>query len=48
MPSDHTIQPLGPAMAAPAIHPDDCPECNGPVRQEDHETVCTDCGLVID
>jgi transcription initiation factor TFIIB len=47
MPTDHTIQPLGPATAAPVNHPDDCPECDGPVRQEAHETVCTDCGLVI-
>ena len=48
MPSDPTIQSLGPATAAPATHPDDCPECGGPVRQEEHETVCTACGLVID
>ena len=48
MPSDHTIQPLGPATAAPATHLEDCPECDGPVRQENHETVCTDCGFVID
>jgi transcription initiation factor TFIIB len=48
MPSDHTIQSLGPATAAPATHHEDCPECDGPVRQENHETVCTDCGLVID
>ena len=48
MPSNHTIQSLGLATAAPATHPDDCPECDGPVRQEEHETVCTACGLVID
>jgi hypothetical protein len=40
MPSDHIIQPLGPSTAAPATHPDDCTECDGPIRQEDHETVC--------
>ena len=30
MPSDHTIQPLGPATAAPVTHPDVCPEATGP------------------
>jgi transcription initiation factor TFIIB len=39
---------MGPATAAPATHHDECPECDGPVRKENHETVCTDCGLVID
>jgi transcription initiation factor TFIIB len=48
MPLDHTIQSLGPATAAPATHPDDRPECDGSVRREGYETVCTDCGLVID
>jgi transcription initiation factor TFIIIB Brf1 subunit/transcription initiation factor TFIIB len=48
MPSDHTIQALGIATAAPATQPDDCPECDGSIRHEDHETVCKACGLVID
>ncbi|MFB6136161.1 MAG: transcription initiation factor IIB family protein [Halobacteriaceae archaeon] len=25
-----------------------CPECSGALRTDDHETVCTDCGLVVD
>jgi len=33
--------------AAAAVHPT-CPECDGTVREEEHETVCTDCGLVVD
>jgi len=48
MPSENTLQSLGPATAVSPIQPDDCPECEGPVRTEEHETVCTDCGLIID
>ena len=48
MPLENTLQSLGPATAVSPIQPDDCPECEGPVRTEEHETVCTDCGLIID
>lgn len=34
--------------AAPATQTGRCPDCDGPVRTEEHETVCTDCGLVLD
>jgi transcription initiation factor TFIIB len=27
---------------------DDCPECGGSVVADGHETVCRDCGLVVD
>ena len=33
-------------MAATSAHT--CPECNGQVRAENCETICTNCGLVVD
>lgn len=34
-------------IASPS-DPADCPECDGPLSTADRETVCEDCGLVVD
>lgn len=48
MTSQHTIESGGPTAAAPATHHARCPECDGRVQTEDHETVCIECGVVLE